>query len=399
MYNYEQDNEQDIDDDLDAENALIDSANDLTDRQPAFIPQKLARHVVSLMHLINRLKKSSGKLFKMGDINSQGYGPEWIGRITCGYPSNHKNFRLYFSIIEHLAYWNQYVKDGFPLHEMNPYFTYFYREASRLNLNFPSNEFDIILYGCGPESIAMCSNLNALVTAIRNIDADVTIASEMKRFQRGANDNYRSATEYVNAMFHKHSRLLVVRIDLAYRKNYLPVGYQYKGGALNPFQVSVDEFLQHRQILLESLQRHTVFEYLKGYVIKLEHGRDKGFHMHCLFLFDGSKVREGISRGSMIGEFWVNHITHGNGLFYNCNLSQNYFYNGVGMVHSADAEKRIGVDYAVKYMTKADAIMRLSLGNARIISRGVMPNTPDVKRGRPRCGDSCDIDFLEEEII
>ena len=100
----------------------------------------------------------------------------------------------------------------------------------------------------------------------------------------------------------------------------------------------------------------------------------------------------------MIGEFWVNHITHGNGLFYNCNLSQNYFYNGVGMVHSADAEKRIGVDYAVKYMTKADAIMRLSLGNARIISRGVMPNIPDVKRGRPRCGDSCDIDFPEEEI-
>jgi hypothetical protein len=54
------------------------------------------------------------------------------------------------------------------------------------------------------------------------------------------------------------------------------------------------------------------------------------------------------------------------------------------MVDRDDTKKLTGIEYAVKYMTKPDAIVRLSLGNTRIFTRGVMPEIPDVRLGRPR---------------
>jgi hypothetical protein len=86
----------------------------------------------------------------------------------------------------------------------------------------------------------------------------------------------------------------------------------------------------------------------------------------------------------MIGGYWVNEITDNKGLFYNCNLYPHYFYDGLGMVDRDDTKKLTGIEYAVKYMTKPDAIVRLSLGNTRIFTRGVMPEIPDVRLGRPR---------------
>jgi hypothetical protein len=366
--------------DQDAEIALMQSTQNLTAVQPKHAAFGVVQHLISLMHLIKNLQQSSGELFKISDINDQRVSPEWIGRIICRYPHDHKNALLFNSIIEHLNYWNEYMKGEFPMHQFNPYFYYFFNEAQRFGLHFSPGEFEYIFYGCDERSVALCANLNAFVNSLRKIGENTVVAAEMKKFRRASDDNYRSGTKYVETTFNKHSRLMVVRVDLAYQK--YPVSDPFQG--YEHYMTSADEFLMHRNKLLESLQRHPIFEHLKGYMIKLEHGREKGFHLHCMFMFDGSKIREGISRGQMIGEYWVNEITHGTGLFYNCNLNPNYFYNGVGMVEHDDLEKRIGIDYAVKYMTKPDAIVRLSLGNTRIFTKGVTPALPEVKLGRPR---------------
>lgn len=386
MYNYEQDNDLDND----AEFALLHSTYNLTSQQVQSSDQDYAKKIISLMHLIDRIQKSKGDLFKIGDLNDKHIGGEWVGRIVFRYPYDHKNARIASWLIEHLQFWKCSAIGGFPLHVANPYFQYFFSEAERCGLNLSSPHYQEIFYGCGPQSSLMCGYLNSFIQTIRHIDTNVAVIEAMRKFRRSAADNYRSVTEYVTAMFNVHSRLLIVRVDLGYKKS----PYDFHGNN----EIPIEEFLDHRKHLLNDLQRHWVFEDLHGYVIKAEHGRDKGFHLHCLLMFNSSEVRQGISHGTRIGKFWIDQITQGKGLYYNCNQKGTYFYSGVGMVNHNDAEKRLGIDFAVKYMTKSDAIMRLSLGNARIISRGIMPKIRDVKLGRPRYSESCDIDFPEEEI-
>ena len=359
----------------DAEYAFRQSTEDLTAEQPDHSALRAANEIISLMHLINDLQKTRGKLFRIADINDQGYGAEWVGRIISPYHARHENFRLYLDIPFHLKSWHQNVTYHLPLHALNPLVTFFFDEAQRLGLHMPPIEFEHILYGQGEQTTMMCARLNELVKSIRQIEQNIQVGEAVKKFIRASNDNYSSATQYIESLFAVHARLLVVRVDLAYRK--------YANFQQHPV-ASIDQFLMHRRQLLESLQRNPIFEHLLGYVVKLEHGRKKGFHCHCLFLFDVSKVREDISRATMIGKFWENHITKDSGLHFNCNLDPNYFYNGLGMVNYDDAEKRFGLDLAIKYMTKPDGIARLSLGNARIFSRGEMPVVPDIRLGRPR---------------
>ena len=358
--------------------AFFESTKDMTAIQPESSALNAAQELIALMHLINGLQGTRGNLFRIADLNDQWWGPEWIGRIISPYHARHRKYEMFHSILFHLRFWDHNVTHHLPLHAMNPLVTFFFSEAQRLGLQMPPDEFDYILYGHGEQTTMMCARLNELVKSIRNIENNSQVREAVKRFRRASNDNFKSATHYLEAMFAVHSRFLVVRVDLAYRK-YINAQQNYYHPA-----VSIEQFLMHRQKLLESLQRNTIFENLLGYMVKLEHGRENGFHCHCLFMFDGSDVRKDITIGNSIGDFWMRDITQGSGLYHNCNLHPNYFYNGVGMVNHYDAEKRFGLDIAVKYMTKSDVIARLSLGNARIFTRGEMPIIPAVKLGRPR---------------
>ena len=358
--------------------AFWESTKDLTAIQPESSALNAAQELIGLMHLINGLQGTRGNLFRIADINDRGCGPEWIGRIISPYHAQHRKYEMFRAILFHLRFWDYNVTHHLPLHALNPLVTFFFGEAHRLGLHMPPADFDYILYGHGEQTAVMCARLNELVKSIRNIENNSQVCEAVKRFRRASNDNFKSATKYLEAMFAVHSRLLVVRVDLAYRK-YINAKQNYYHPA-----ISIEQFLMHRRQLLESFQRNPIFEHLLGYMVKLEHGREKGFHCHCMFLFDGSDTRQDISIGALIGEFWTHHITQGSGLYYNCNLKPKYFYNGLGMVSYRDAEKRFGLDLAVKYMTKSDVIARLSLGNARIFTRGEMPVIPAVKRGRPR---------------
>jgi hypothetical protein len=370
--------------DQDAEIAFLQSTHDLTAIKARYTAYGVAQHLISLMHLINNLQQSTGDLFKVSDINDESVSQDWIGRIICTYPADHKNRLLYNSLLDHLTFWSQSVADEFPMHEFNPYFRYFLNEANECGFCFsPFDDFDFIFYRCEERTVSMCAKLNKFVNSIRKIQENASVVAEMQEFKRASDDNYRSGVNYVETLFDKYSRLMVVRVDLAYRKHHL-VSDPLQQFVPEHFVTSADEFLTHHQKMLEGLQRYPIFEHLRGYMIKIEHGREKGFHCHCLFMFNGSKVRQGISIGQMIGWYWVNEITDNKGSFYNCNLYPNYFYDGLGMVNRDDTKKLTGIEYAVKYMTKPDAIVRLYLGNTQVFTKGVTPEIADMRLGRPR---------------
>jgi len=102
-----------------------------------------------------------------------------------------------------------------------------------------------------------------------------------------------------------------------------------------------------------------------------------------MFFFDGSKVREDITKASLIGRYWTDVVTKGRGLYFNCNrVKFAYKSCGVGMVDHGDAELREGLRRAVIYLTKTDLYMKLQT-EGRGMGKGLYPS-PKGSRGRPR---------------
>ena len=208
-------------------------------------------------------------------------------------------------------------------------------------------------------------------------------------------DRFNSIHLFIEDCFALHSRLLVLRLDFGYR--------------LNVF-ADLDATIRHRDKLVRYLrdsyskQHHDAYV---GLIWKLEYGQDKGYHLHTLIVLDGSKVQQDVSHARIIGDYWEKEITHGDGLYYNCNADKDKYQRcGIGMVDHWDQQKR---DYllndAASYLAKEDHLLQamiqresehLSLlgehelarqaANTRCFGKSPLPARNDGRlvRGRPR---------------
>lgn len=210
---------------------------------------------------------------------------------------------------------------------------------------------------------------NGCVNRIRQEAKSKQFQSKLKNYQRSGNKNYKELTEYVDALFERYSRLLVLRVDLGYRKEFS--------------KTTQAEAKQDREHLLQNTRSNKLFGDMVGYIWKLEHGPDKGFHYHIMFFFDGSKVREDGTLVKRIGQYWLNVITKGRGVYYNCNADKSRYKScGIGMVDHRDSLMRDGLGKAVLYLTKIDLYMKLQ-AVGRSMGKMERPNPKDA-RGRPR---------------
>lgn len=172
---------------------------------------------------------------------------------------------------------------------------------------------------------------------------------QVSHFEQGAQKNYRRAQQYVDSLYQRYSKLLVVRVDLS-----------YKSGICH--RVKAHHLRQHRQALYKAINSNPLFLCCVGYILKLEFGIEKGFHYHALFFFDGQKVRRDITLGKLIGELWQERITEWAGLYFNCNYQkERYRELGIGLLRRTDAESKKGLLNAVRYLCKADAWVRLAV--------------------------------------
>lgn len=219
------------------------------------------------------------------------------------------------------------------------------------------------------EARKLMAFLNDCVDRIRQEVRSKSFLTKLNSYQRSSNKNYRELTEYVDALFERHARLLVLRVDLSYSKENS--------------KTTQDQAKRDRKRLFENARSNKLFDDMVGYIWKLEHGPEKGFHYHMMFFFDGSKVREDITLAKRIGEYWTGVITKGRGLYYNCNaVKLAYKSCGIGMIEHADAELRSGLWNAVVYLTKTDLYMKLQT-EGRGMGKGLYPS-PKGARGRPR---------------
>ena len=208
------------------------------------------------------------------------------------------------------------------------------------------------------------------------------IADGLNNQQSLITKNYQSMTSYIDNLFSRHSRLLVVRIDLAYRKDIDTPFLNDEEIYQKYWQAKVD-----REHLFRNMRSNSIFNHMIGYIWRLEYGEDKGFHNHMIFFFDGSQVREDITIAIKIGEYWVNNITQGRGLYYNCNAYKDeYQYCGIGMINWNNFELIANLKRAAEYLAKPDDYMTAYMQNmdiGRTFGRGTIKEKTET-RGRPR---------------
>lgn len=191
------------------------------------------------------------------------------------------------------------------------------------------------------------------------------------------NQRLESTKKYIDDLSESYSKLNYVRIDLGYKKE-------------DAKDVTIEDLNKDfKKMLNNKRTKPTVFDGMVGYVGKKEFGEDKGHHIHILAIYDGQKVREDITKGTQIGEYWNKHITKGKGTYHNCNQNDYKENKAVGIIDHTDKEKRKNLDEKVlTYLCKDEQSIDSLKTNTkdRAFTRGIAPkNKSNV--GRPRSVD------------
>lgn len=199
---------------------------------------------------------------------------------------------------------------------------------------------------------------------------------QMENHRRGAIKNWHGLKLFIDGLFRRHSKVLVVRVDLGYRCD------PSEGGVTR--LVSAKDFKLHLRKMLRHLREKV--PHLKGVVWKLEYGAMKGYHAHAMLFFDGHQVREGITWGKFVGEAWRG-IAGSEATYWNANANEDAYRRrgllGIGMIHFADKALREGLERSAMYLTKVDMYARLMCPCiGRTFGRTLLK--PRNNRGRPR---------------
>ncbi|MGL6453134.1 YagK/YfjJ domain-containing protein [Aeromonas veronii] len=212
---------------------------------------------------------------------------------------------------------------------------------------------------------------NALYAFLREFKSKVhrKYLNNLKRVQ---SRNQRSISTYVNSLFDQHAKLLVIRLDIGYHKDYYD-------------QLTLDLVTNDLRCYLRRIQNK--YPALVGYIWKLEFGVDRRFHTHITFIFNGAVHQQDISLGIALGEVWED-MSDNNGSYYNCQIRREDYQrrgtDGIGMVHYSDTTKRINLINALGYLTKLDTqVLAVLPAGRRTFGRMERPSR-QPRLGRPR---------------
>jgi hypothetical protein len=272
----------------------------------------------------------------------------------------------------------QEIQAEFPLHRFNPFVELFLRVAGKQDLFVYMDNFSYLTRHETAGLARLADLLNGVIRDMREEGNSAIFNKKVNDFKRSPNKNYRELLHYIQAMFDRYSRLLIIRIDLSYRKPS-----QWPTVTRSP--VTADEVKIHWRKMQRALKEKLLKATLVGFAYKIEYGLQKGFHIHALLMLDGSKVREDITIAQLVGEHWRDKITEGNGLYFNCNAFKGGYKDcGIGMISHDQTDARYGLEKAAMYLTKVDYYIAMAAPElGKVFGKGAMPEKKSG-RGRPR---------------
>jgi len=252
---------------------------------------------------------------------------------------------------------------------------------------------------------------NDFVDYMRKEGKRINILKKVSDWENNVDDNKARLKAYMDALFERYARLVVVRIDLLYKIACLDEKKMEEAGksiALEDWndavslygregiqhdaletqaRLDVTELIKDRDHLFDNMRaKPSIFEHLVGKVWRIEWSRVGGYHLHVAFIFDGSKVQKHEWLGEQIGQYWVHVVTQKRGLFHNCNRNQERYGArwGIGEVNYDDTEKREKLMHALGYLAKRDQFVYVKPSpKCKCFGTGHMPKAKPAA-GRPR---------------
>ncbi|CAM4160034.1 YagK/YfjJ domain-containing protein [Acinetobacter pragensis] len=132
--------------------------------------------------------------------------------------------------------------------------------------------------------------------------------SQLRDHRYNESENTKTLVNRMQRISNKYSRILVVRVDLAYSLK-------------SQEQIGIFEFSNDMDLLRTRLRdQDTVFKGLVEYAWALEQGQEKGYHCHLLLVYKGSERRNAYWLANQAGKLWSD-ITDGQGCHFNCHAS------------------------------------------------------------------------------
>jgi hypothetical protein len=328
--------------------------------------------LVSLTRLHKAILETDDPPCRLTDIRSAGteralrtYKLTLLGRkvYTC--------CKLFLTTGDESVDWLQAYDD----HLFNPSMTVMLRAMRRWSGEVGCwPEADEPVLRDAPDAVAAVA-VNRLVKFVRRACGTWAFKNEWAKYERQAKANFKSACEFVIDLFARCSRLLVLRVDLYLRPEARSWGYG--PGAEKAAQCFL-RWLRDRRILRGYL----------GAIVKRENGIDRGMHWHWMVFFDGHQHRDACGLTRLLGETWGKIVDQGRGSYFNCYARKDeYRFNGLGLVHSSNEEKLLGIRAALCYMTKRDCILRTDNGKQQDFRRSKPRDKREVRRGAPRKND------------
>lgn len=118
-------------------------------------------------------------------------------------------------------------------------------------------------------------------------------------------------------LFERHSKLLILRIDLYFRPNQKEWADTAAAGR------SIRSFMR-------ALRDGRVLPDMAGWACRIENGFRRGIHVHLLVAMDGHKHREAATWSKAVGAAWVTKYSAGHGSYFNCYARKDWYkFNGL----------------------------------------------------------------------
>lgn len=226
-------------------------------------------------------------------------------------------------------------------------------------------------------------------------------------WDRRSETNLARLKQYVNALFDAYARILTVRVDFYHHEAIIDpdevnlvleqaeevsakeaAAYRARndeemvGNTLA--RVGIKEVMRDRDRLFANMRgKPSLFGHLVGHVWRIEYSRVGGYHLHCAFFFDGSKVQQHEWIAQQICDYWRGVITNGRGYAHNCNRNRYPDYV-LGPTDYYDHDKRERLFNRLAYLAKEDQLVYAKPSvKCKLFSTGRLPQ-PKRPGGRPR---------------
>jgi len=233
----------------------------------------------------------------------------------------------------------KYLSVYSPQHTYNEYVDSFWQGCIRVGLltdsplYTPHHYFDDI----GIERII------ALVEWLTKTRAQFTFRLKIRNRMQETKQNNENLMTIAHSLRELCSKLLVIRVDFGY-------------GEDRQHFIKIDDVFRHIEFFANKMNSN-VFSHELGRAFVIEQAREKGYHVHAVFFFNGHKVQNDWFKAKQIGDLWVS-VAEGMGTYFNLHTKEakrEYIEEGllgIGMILRKDDQTFKNLLVTLNYFAK-----------------------------------------------